>query len=344
MDFYIELAKEIGLALKKISGWVEPVWSSGSAGKVFLVTALFYLSGYLLYAGYLSRFSGGYGSITLNSLGIKLVDGLMLAPTALLTLLKSVENFIKTLLWIGGRLICFVITFGAVSIAGTILGAIITNLGVLVYSADPSYQNIALWMETGGFWIYLLGTYIFFVKVCSVEESSVRCFVSVLVDRMGKFWWWAVFPLVGMILIFVGESLVPGGLSIPSTGGGQGVKDVWVIRSLAWFIVLIFLPFLVLAFGHGMADVALQEGALSQVERVVLRKPRAKSIFSCYGGQVGSGEKSYNPISDLFLVGWFRDAVVFYLKGAQVEKMILVSKDDIASIEILGKDVEKQEG
>lgn len=86
---------------------VDALWSS-PIGQIFLVTILLYGFGYLFYTGYLSYFSRGIGSLSLNRLGFHPSDIITLFPTTIFTLFSLIkERTLSVIIYIVGSFIIF---------------------------------------------------------------------------------------------------------------------------------------------------------------------------------------------------------------------------------------------
>jgi len=79
-----------------VYGVLSPIWND-VVGRIFILTTFSYLIGFSVYVGYLGYFAGGFGSLSLNRLGIQISDLITLFPSAAITVVRVIQaSFVKT--------------------------------------------------------------------------------------------------------------------------------------------------------------------------------------------------------------------------------------------------------
>lgn len=238
---------------------IGPVWKD-PLGRTALLTVLAYSVGYSLYSGYLSRFAGGFGSLSLSRLGIELSDLITLLPTALLTAIKIMRKGFRA--FFGLVLQVFLLYF------------LPFLLGILLGVSAKAIKNWPFGTENDfllqlGFLIYSLSSWL---AVFSMGNRNRKWQI-----------FFGVMQFAGIILMVLGLPFVASGQT-PSSDQTQLIQHIWfypifqVLYVLGrevsigmWFILLIFL--IPIMFGSEIARIAIAEKALSQVTCLVLKQP-----------------------------------------------------------------------
>jgi hypothetical protein len=234
---------------------LSPIWDN-PVGRTALLSVVAYLVGYSIYNGYLSSFTGGFGSLSFSRLGIELSDLITLLPASLITVIKVFPNGIKQLLGLSFRIfLYFLLPF----IIGIIVGAILR------------FEQISLgnWALQSGFLIY-----------------NIALFTSFYLFWKRNRTWLLILDLVQL----AGVILLSLGISLATTSQNQLSNQVQLTQHIqlysvfqtiyiflqevsicSWLLLIVFL--IPMAFGAEVGKIAIKEKILSQITSLVLKLP-----------------------------------------------------------------------
>ena len=327
------------LVYKALASVIGTLWAS-AAGQIFLLTVLVYLTVYLIYGGYFSRFAGGYSLMPFNLSGLTIIDILLLFPTVFVTLVH--------LVWRGGWAVLKAGGFALLYFLGSmLLGSFLA--GVFIWIGLIPSVPLATILHPVGQFLWLAGLYVllFFLGIFP-QHRWLKAIVFLLL-------------LVGTFLVIIslkplqGQVVVPGVLEVPAPVGYIG-RLLWELL-IAMGVVLLFIMPMILGFE--MAEVAVKEDLLSKVASLTLTQPipslgSPDSVFASstpassfrqswwikpvLSVDVEPDVYTYVPKTGLYLIASFHDSVAFY---APVEnrsqpidgRMILITRNIISSVD-----------
>jgi hypothetical protein len=316
---------------------LQSLWAD-TFGKIFVLTLIAYATSYMVYSGYLSWFSGGYGGFLFSQVGFTPIDFLSLIPTIFALIIRSLWSLVRFFfrmlayfflipLFIAIILTGFLGLFGVHFFAGNIsLGL----FGILIW-----YLCILAWiiLETTG-------------------------------NRYKKYiWYFIAFSAFGILLWFFGSSngssnliIIPF-LNMHSTYSSSP-NILSEILAVFFIVTALVYPFII---GSLLASLAVNGKYLSQLLKISLNRPmeipggimeikftKFQRNRSSSKGQKGIDKRdnevfSYSWATDhpAYLIGSFSKTTAFYLPPettlGEYGKMVLLTNEIICSLEIEGR-------
>lgn len=231
--------------------WLLASLWSDIVGRIFLVTIISYFIGFSVFGGYISRFSGGFGGLSLSKMGFQITDIVTLLPTMVFSILDIARKSLLSILLYTIRAVLYISTAFALGFG---LGLLITTLGI---------QNLPLVIIQAG---PLLYTYSLLLSSIAVNFSKGR-FWSLLI-----LWF---LQIIGMTIITtaIGKGVQPAAARIP-------IVDDFLISILYPISYNLMTPLLVMALslvpvilGSTMASLSVKDNLLSKVAKIALRQP-----------------------------------------------------------------------
>jgi hypothetical protein len=285
-----------------------PIWRD-PVGRIALITTVAYIIGYSTYSGYLSHFTGGFGSISFSRLGVELSDLITLLPSSLLTIVKVIPKGIKALMSLVFRIVFWLLLPVFIGIfLGTYirttqfrLGDTGLQIGFLLYSVSMwvscyfFWRENKLWQTILGF-IQLIGIVLFTIDmpVPSVNSSQV----STQVSLTAHMWFYPSFQAISVVL-------------------REASIFVWLL------MIFFFLPMI---FGVEIGRIAVEEKVLSQITSLVLKQPL--SLLNNYEKKKSAKSGSHTYVFpegvSLFLVETYQNTIACYLIKESGDKNLFV--------------------
>ncbi len=301
-----------------VANFILTFWNDPT-GRIFLVTFLAYAASYMVYSGYISWFTGGYGSFSLSQAGFTAIDFLALVPMVFILLFESVVPFLKSI----GKIV-----FWNIFLPFSIFIIIVFFRGS--FRVFPEGNTAFLGIS----YVSLLGAFIC-VALIPFTNKSNRLFSKL---STGAIW-------VSLIVMAFSIPIAPARSGVSSTA--QSVDIPNVVSPIAMFaveivacIALLVIIMLPLALGLFLASFAVREGFLSKVVKIDLNRPVTIATAKL---SVNKDVHTYTFSDDfpVYLISTFARNTALYLpqKNAHMERsnMLLVSNDLICSIELEGR-------
>jgi hypothetical protein len=309
-------------------------------GKIFLLTVIAYLTGYLIYSSYLSWFTGGFGSVPFGPAGFNIIDVLSLFPLALITLLEILRKswwplLKKSLI----TLLRFLLPWGV----GIVAAVLLMTQG---YQIVPKSN---LWSQVS----YLIFILLWIVyEVVRVQDFKRRVLKSIICVLLLLLQIVAIFFMVMTASPVIDKPNSLKNLTIP----------LLITRILSDITVLIFMvvifPGGLSLTGLTMAKRAILDETLSKVLRLSLKEPMpgigtlqsestvpqtSKRWFCRWFTQAAVPAETmpdvytYLPERELYLIVVFSRNTLLYFPNEDPEvrgKALLVSNELIRGIEM----------
>jgi hypothetical protein len=309
-----------------ISDWLlarlEEIWQT-PAGSVFLITGFLYFAGYSIYNGYISRFSGGFGTLVLNQAEFVLADLVTLFPSAIITIIKVVFRSWK-------KVFATVISRFVIPFVASILITWLLRSKINVVGNQLLFQiNLLLWY---------LGVLLAWITVQPSKAWIRRFYIA----------FWLFLQIFGL-----SYSIQTMPVSVEqSTSIASPITNLWDV--IFTILSILALPLIFFLIGHKIADLAIKDKLLSQVSLIVVSQPISglgsfsKPKYS-EKNQVGIGLfKSTIPInlepeifiahpeSPVYYITVLKNMTAFYVQqkvGHHTGKLLLVNNQIIHAVE-----------
>ncbi len=225
---------------------LSSLWENPT-GQIFVLTAAAYFISYLIYAGYLSWFIPGAGSITISLADFNLIDVLTLLPVVVVTFFEIILENMKEF-WIRTGIAMVV--------------AILVSL-LAVFSKSWLEYNIQ-----GGTPVFLLGTWAWLLGMAlgffifEPEKRKIRWGLGVI-----------VFALVFFGTIFLMSVPITDLDTLATEANAFNEELSLVVWDILAILLIFFFPLFLFFVGQKSAEYSAQSGLLSRVSRVVLKQP-----------------------------------------------------------------------
>lgn len=222
--------------------WADP------AGKIFIISVLAYTSTYLFFAGYLGRFSGGIGSLSVNISEFSITDLLAIAPMGLNTFYLVFKAFLSNVVKV------VFLNFLLPSTVG---------IGAFFLVRYFTYFNFAPWIALPSLLTWIGIPYFMVVK--HYKLSTFPGILLFLLTSIGAFFFTAGMGSLG----HAQQGLV-------QASGQPDPFFAFIFQIMIDFMVVLVLfaiPLMILVLGAYGAEIAAKERILSQVARLSLKQP-----------------------------------------------------------------------
>lgn len=311
---------------------LQDLWSD-TAGRIFLITVVSYLFGYMIYGGYVYTFFGRRGSLPVGLADFSIADLISIFPVAIITLINIIPKAIFKIL--KGLFIHFGIP--------VIFGVVIRFVLNFQLSTILSDTVLIGYLARTGFSIWIFG-----YLLAIVHPKKIPLFIFFGMENLG------------MILFFtaISNSSVPPVNSPILSGDALQIMNAGL--AILFILELIALPF---AFGIGIAETAIKSNLLIKINRLILRQPileggmkkvkalsetkKKNSLPELWLAQrnlpIDIAPDAYEwlstPDNCLYLIATFEKFALIFVPGitAQDNSTIIMSRDVIMSIEISHK-------
>ncbi len=222
------------------ANFFQSIWSDTS-GKIFIATVVAYSGSYLLFSGYISRFTGGYGGLLLSQAGFTALDFLALLPATALLIIQTIQSFVKFLL---RYVLYYVIIPWSASL-------------IVLYFRMPIGNETSTTRTSIGYfallyWISALG-----IPIAYPQYMKTRRGVIVGVG----------FSTLAMIIFAFSAPL-------DSNVNASNVSIINKILAEILAAVILFTSILLPSLiGGSLAKIAIENKLLSKIDRIVLKQP-----------------------------------------------------------------------
>jgi hypothetical protein len=246
-----------------------PIWTD-PLGRTFLLTTFFTYVGLSVYGGYLSRFAGGFGGLSLGHSGVEITDLITLFPTAIVTISRilydAAKAFIRPLLL---NLIYFVLA--------NLIGIVVAGVTSSFWQISPNAANTLL--EAG---VIIYGAVVFLHLPLATYKPNLA---------NSKWWLPAIYGVLTIAIFLLSLGL----LSFAQQGSPDRQVNQTAIELktpisdsifllvervtpiLLELCILLYtilgLFFLPVYLGIRMAQIAVRGNVLSKVNRLILKQP-----------------------------------------------------------------------
>lgn len=250
--------------------FIHTLWDD-VAGKIFLITFVSYLTGYLIYGGYLFSFFGKKASFPFGLFDFSITDLISIFPAGILTLVDLIIKLFPKLLKV--LIFQLLIPFAVALTFSAISGLKFNRFGI-----DDVWIGF---LASAGLAIWLGGLLFFFYRF-----SDTFLIVSFFLET------------IGLIMFF---------LALPNPGEptsillAQKFELPALFNSLLRIILLFEIAALVYIFGNSIAKTAIKLNLLVKIDRFVLNQPVLQAAMLSRA-PIPSGVKVKSPINEWWLM------------------------------------------
>jgi hypothetical protein len=324
-----------------VMGFFQGLWGS-DVGKIFISTFIAYSASYMVYSGYVSWFSGGYGGLLLSQIGFTAIDFLGLIPTAFVLMVNWVKS---TFVFLVKALLLYVfLPLGFLFIFGWVL----------------QFFRIQIFVHSGT--VFLIGLLVW-ISGLNIVLSSIG--KQELIN-----WSALAICFFGVFLIAFSLPLTPADIAASPVSQTWPSPIIFIAAVFSEVISLIYLSFFLTVpylIGISLAKTALSEKMLSRLVKIVLKQPL--QMLEANSPETRKTELSpkstwlflkrppveikptifeyeWNESQPAFLVASFSRTTAIYLPSettsAEQGKLLLLNNDLICSMEIEGYKIDKK--
>lgn len=229
--------------------FLQSLWSD-TFGKIFVLTLIAYSTSYMVYSGYISWFSGGYGGFLLSQVGFTPIDFLSFIPTIFALIIRSLGSLIKFFIKLLFNLFLLPL------VIAIIVMWILFHLGIHFLAGNTSL---------GLFGILVWYLCIFAWTLIEITGIQYKKYLRHLV----------ALSAISVFLWFLGFSYgTNNSITIPflrmQTTYSSSPNILSEIMAIFYIITILVFPFII---GLLLAALAVRENYLSQLLKISLKKP-----------------------------------------------------------------------